>query len=744
VRDVHPLRAAAIVVLAGIAVWAYAAEPAVPAIPIAAATCAALVALWRARDLAADRRRLREDAARYREFANIAADWFWETDADGVYTFRSDAAPLAADAAPRGAPRRARGSVLEEAGAAGDEVERQRRDFEARRPLCAQRPYVRRDGSPGTLRIDGRPVFRDDGTFAGYRGIARDVDADRGADERLRQSAAVFETLAEAVMVTDAQRCIQRINPAFTEVTGYTEDEVRGRHTNVLRSGVHDGAFYAEFERAIRDDGHWRGETWDRRKDGSLFPAWQCINAVRDADGEVTNFVIVMLDISELKEYQAQMEHLAHHDALTGLPNRTLCEARLEQALQRARRHDTRVAVLFLDLDDFKKVNDLYGHASGDGLLGEVAQRLTGRLRASDTVARIAGDEFLIVLDEVSDDAAAARVAAELATRVSEPCEIDGDELLVSVSIGVAVSPGDGTDTVTLTRNADAAMYRAKEQGRNRYCMYTRDITARVQRRLVVERRLRRALERDELGVHYQPQFDCATGGLVGAEALARWEDSALGTVPPDEFIRVAEDAGLVDTLDQWVMHTACDQLLRWRTAGLDVPVIAVNVSGRDIERGALTGSVQGLLALTGMEPGRLELELTETYLMQGNYAYEALRELREVGVRFAVDDFGTGYSSLSYLEQLPVDRLKIDRAFVARLDHDPTGHAIVEAIVAMAHSLGIEVMAEGVETQSQLDVLRGIACDAVQGYLLGRPMDPEQFLRTFGDREPEGGRAGS
>ena len=692
-----------------------------------------LLALWLARRLGESRRRLSASEARFRDFADIAADWFWEVDANLRYTFLSERYEEVTGIPRHRVLGRSRRYVLGEAGVDEDELRRQGAAIDARKPFRVERRTADADGHTHIYVSAGRPVFDGKGRFLGYRGIGRDVTEQRATEQRLREAAAVFDASAEAIMVTDPDDRIVRVNRAFETMTGYPEAEVVGERVDLLRSDEQDEAFYEQLHETLRKQGQWRGETWDRHRDGHVYPVWQCISEVRDAAGRLNNYVYVILDVTQLKDYQSRMEHLAHHDALTGLANRVLATLQLEQSLERARRHGAHVAVLFLDVDGFKKINDARGHAVGDRVLCEVAQRLRRRLRAADTVARIAGDEFLVVLDEVAGWRAAGRVAAELASLISEPFVVDGEELIVTVSIGVAVFPRDGEDVETLTGNADAAMYRAKEEGRNRYRMYTEEITAAVQRRLGVERRLRRALERRELTLNYQPQFAVASGELLGAEALARWEDDELGRVAPDEFVAVAEDAGMIEALDQWVMHTACEQVQVWAETGIHVPRIAVNVSGREAERGTLATSVQGVLAMTGLAPERLELEFIESYLMRGERMTDTLDAVRACGIRFSVDDFGTGYSSLAYLKQLPVDALKIDRSFVERIDTDTGERAIVEAIVTMAHTLGMTVVAEGVETARQLDAVRAVGCDVAQGYLLGRPVPAAAFAEQFG-----------
>jgi diguanylate cyclase (GGDEF)-like protein/PAS domain S-box-containing protein len=700
---------------------------------LAIAALVTLLAVYLSLRLRASRQRLRDSEARFSDFADIAADWFWEIDADLRYTYLSERYEETT-----GIPRdrvigRQRGYVLGEAGVEDEELHRQQELIAARKPFRGERRTRDAEGREHVYVSEGRPIYDQRGRFRGYRGIGRDITAQREREQRLRQAAAVFDSSAEAVIITDPEERIERVNRAFNEMTGYRDEEVVGRSMDSLRSESARLASNEAIREALETEGEWRGEARVWNRDGGVHAVWACISEVRDDHRRPVNYAWFMLDISELKQYQARLERLAHHDALTDLPNRALFESRLDQALERARRHKLQLAVLFLDFDGFKKVNDTRGHAAGDAVLREVARRLTERLRASDTVARISGDEFLAVLDDISSQYAAARVAAELTSLLSEPFCIEDEETFLTVSIGVALFPRDARDVQSLIGHADAAMYRAKEEGGHRYCLYAEEMSASLQRHRQVERRLRRALERSELALHYQPQFCLTSGALVGAEALARWEDADLGKVGPDEFIAVAENSAMIEALELWVMHTACNQCQAWAERGLTLDRMAVNVSGREVERGTLATSVRGVLAMTGVAAERLELELIESYLMRGPRMAETLASVRETGIRLAVDDFGTGYSSLAYLRSLPVGVLKIDRSFVARLDREASERAIVAAIVTMAHSLDMTVVAEGVETQAQLDMVREIGCDVAQGYLLGHPLPPNEFLERFG-----------
>lgn len=564
-------------------------------------------------------------------------------------------------------------------------------------------------------------------------GIALDITERKKAEEQLLQAATVFENVADGIIITDAQGAIVTINHATTEIIGYIEEEILGNNPSIWKSDRHTSSFYKAMWASLEQKDQWQGEIWNRRKNGEIFPCWQTIDAVRDGDtGEITHYISVMSDISAIKESQERLQHQAHHDPLTNLPNRLLFNARLEHALVRAHREKCKIGVMFLDLDNFKSINDGLGHPVGDKVLELVAERMSAQIRKDDTVARIAGDEFAVILEEINDSQGVSHVAGKILSAFEEPFQIDEHELHVTMSIGISQYPDDGKDVTTLVKNADAAMYRSKERGKNRYCFYTLDLTEAALERLQLENDLRVALKKNELRVYYQPQYSLATGRLTGAEALVRWQHPRIGLVSPIKFIPLAESTGLIIPIGEWVLRGACAQTKAWRDAGLDIGRIGVNVAGQQIQRGDIVETVRKVLEETGLDPQCLELEITESFIMeQADKAINTLDELQNLGVALAIDDFGTGYSSLSYLKRLPIDKLKIDRSFIKDIPHDTDGEAIAKAVIALGKSLQLKIIAEGVETEEQKEFVRLEGCEEVQGYFYSRPV-PNQELEDM------------
>jgi diguanylate cyclase (GGDEF)-like protein/PAS domain S-box-containing protein len=606
-------------------------------------------------------------------------------------------------------------------------------DALASKPYDIEHRIVRPDGSERVLRERGEVTFDADGHPVRMVGTGQDITEQKHAELRLRQAAKVFENTSEGVMITGPDQRIVAVNQAFTRITGYGEEEVKGCEPKILRSGRHGDDYYRQMWSAINSAGRWQGEIWNRRKDGVDYPEWLNISVVRDDADAIINYIGVFSDITTIKEAQDKLEYTAHHDALTGLPNRLLFRDRLEQALAAARRTGESVALLFVDLDRFKLINDTLGHDAGDLLLQAVAQRLVGCLREEDTVARMGGDEFVVIQKGVCHPDDAALLATRMLTEINRPLSLAGHEIVVSLSIGISLYPLDGGDTSALLKNADAAMYRAKEKGRNCYQYYANEMSGAGLERLELESDLCQALQRAELQVHYQPQVDLASGRIVGAEALVRWQHAARGMIPPAVFIPMAEDNGMIGHIGDWVLNTACADARAWQLAGLPPLRVAVNVSGRQIGNDHVVDKVAAALKNSGLAPQFLEVEVTESVVMQdAAQAISTLHALQDMGVALAIDDFGTGYSSLSYLKRFPINKLKIDKSFIDGLEDAPDDAAIAVAIIAMAHSLGHTVIAEGVETEAQVEFLRAHGCDEMQGYFFSCPVPVEQFVEIL------------
>ncbi|RZS57065.1 putative bifunctional diguanylate cyclase/phosphodiesterase [Sphaerotilus mobilis] len=540
---------------------------------------------------------------------------------------------------------------------------------------------------------------------------------------RVRLHAAALESTQDGVMVTDLRPRIVSVNRAYSEITGYTEADVAGQSPKLLTSGRHDPTFFTALWESLLTHGRWQGEIQNRRKNGELYTQWTSISTVRNDAGEPTHYVTVFTDITAQKQAEAQLQHLAHFDPLTQLPNRLLVLNRLDHAIAAADRAQRRVAVLFIDLDNFKTVNDSLGHAAGDRLLEAVAQRLLTRARREDTLGRLGGDEFILILEQVRESPEAAQVAQELLTLLEAPFHIAGQDVYVQSSIGISIYPEDAREAGELVRDADAAMYQAKRAGRGTYRYYTEALTAAAQNKLTLDTRLRRALEQREFELYYQPLYRIADRRLIGLEALVRLNQPGLPPVGPADFIPVLEENGQITALGAWVTQEACRQGRAWLDEGLDFGRIAINLSPQEVRRGQTDERVRAALQASGLPADRLELEITESGLMeQGERAEAFLHNLRSIGVQLAIDDFGTGYSSLAYLKRFPVSKLKIDRGFVRDLPGDVSDAQLVQTMISMGRNLGISVVAEGVETEAQLDYLHELGCESAQGYLFSKP----------------------
>jgi diguanylate cyclase (GGDEF)-like protein/PAS domain S-box-containing protein len=562
------------------------------------------------------------------------------------------------------------------------------------------------------------------GEIVGAIECIRDHTQQMKAQERISLLAMIFENSGEAIVITDKRNKIIETNKAFSRLTGYSSEEARGEDPRILKSGIEGKEFYEAMWSAITEKSYWQGEIWDKRKDSSIYPKWLTITAIRDDAGEIINYFAAFSDITERKEAEKRIEHMAHTDALTSLPNRHTLVERLTQALEQAKRSADSVAVLFIDLDRFKTINDSLGHHIGDILLFEVAARLKDSVRAADIVARFGGDEFVVVLPQINSAIDAAYTARQIQNSLSRPYLLENNKVHTTPSIGISIFPDDGLTVAELLKNADSAMYSAKALGRNNFQMFTAEMHTAAQQRLELEISLRSAIENEEFVLHYQPQIEAESGRLTGFEALVRWQSPKHGMVPPDNFIPVAEETGLIVEIGMQVLQMACRQVAQWQAAGLPPVKVAVNLSARQLRQTELLATICDVIRSNGISPEMIALEVTESMIMDNpEECIRILTSLNDLGIELAIDDFGTGYSSLSYLKLFPFDKLKIDRSFVKDIETSASDAAIASATIALAHTLGRKVIAEGVETRAQLDFLKQHGCDIIQGYYFSRPI---------------------
>ena len=582
------------------------------------------------------------------------------------------------------------------------------------------------------VQISRTPLRDEERQRVGSVLVIDDVTEQRQVDQQLRLMAQVFENSGEGIMITDRDNRILSVNRAFSQITGYSADEVIGQDPELLSSGHQSDEFYRTMWQAIDRQGSWRGELWNRNKSGELYPQLLTVSVIKNGLGEVTHYIGIITDISEQKEYEAQIRYLADHDSLTGLPNRNLLNDRMAQAFKNAARHQHKVGAVFIDLDRFKSINDTHGHEAGDRLLKEVALRLSSAVRDSDTVCRLGGDEFLILLPELQQSRDIVPIVENLFQLLSADYPFGAQRLSCSPSIGVCLYPDDGDDPDSIISHADTAMYHAKDEGRGNIQFYTDKLNRVITERMAIEKALKGALARGEFSLCFQPQIALDSGEVIGVEALLRWQSASLGPVAPDRFIPIAEETGHIDEIGAWVLaQAAAAQRQIEQATGLSLQM-AVNISVKQVAREGFVERCVALLEQSGVDLSKIELELTETALMESiERAAEALKQLNKMGLMLAIDDFGSGYSSLNYLRRLPIDKLKIDRSFVTELPHNDEDCEIAQAIIGVGHGLGMTVIAEGVEELAQADYLLRVGCDQVQGYYYSRPL-PFESLCVF------------
>jgi diguanylate cyclase (GGDEF)-like protein/PAS domain S-box-containing protein len=603
---------------------------------------------------------------------------------------------------------------------------------------CEEEPILQPDGSTDWIKWEVRPWYETTGVLGGMIIMSEDITARKRAEEQMRIAAVAFQS-RDGMIVTDAAGTILQVNQAITDATGYTAEDVVGKTTAMLKSGRHDAAFYRNMWEALTHEGCWSGEIWNQRKDGGVYPEWLSISGIKNASGKVTHYLGTYSNIRDPKEAERKIIELAFYDPLTGLPNRRLLLDRLNHAMAACVREAQYGAILLLDLDDFKTLNDTRGHVIGDQLLVEVARRLRQTLREADSAARLGGDEFVILLEGLNKDQAVAATNAEaiaekIRVAISEPFALKGTEHYATSSIGVTLFRDHGDDAETLFRQADLALYQAKDAGRNTIRFYSPMMQAVVDERARIEAGLRRALTHGEFVLYYQSQVD-SNNRLTGAEALLRWQPPGQALIEPDHFIPIAEDSGLIVPISSWVLQSVCRLLAGWAdNPATQSLIISINISARQFQQPDFVDEIKAALLQSGARPDRIMLELTESLLLKNvDKAIQTMERLKEVGVRFSIDDFGVGYSSLAYLKRLPLAQIKIDRSFVRDITNDPEDRAIVQAIISLAHSLELQVIAEGVETAEQQKFLAAHHCDAYQGYLFSHPVPMEKFVALLG-----------
>ena len=572
------------------------------------------------------------------------------------------------------------------------------------------------------------------GIIIGTLSTGEDITESKKAELELKRAATVFDNTDEGIIVTDDKANIILVNKAFSKITGYRPDEVLGQNPRFQQSGRHAAEFYRTMWSTLVEKGQWRGELWNRRKNGEIYPAWENINIVKNEDDSITNYVAIFSDISVLKASEERLHYLAHHDALTGLPNRMRFLANLEQAIKSAKRHCHRVALLFMDLDRFKQINDSLGHDAGDDLLKEVASRLQECVRGEDTVARLGGDEFTVILTEIGAHGDAAKIAQKIVNSVRKPVEIGSEIIETTASIGISIYPEDASCSEDMVKTADTAMYHAKAKGKNSYQVFTQELASNTLLQATIERDLRKAITRQQFELYYQPQICLESGSVMGIEALIRWRHPERGLMLPDEFIEIADECNLIDSISEWVLKTAINDYRQWIRVSTNRPRLAINITLRQMMTERSIASILDVLDSETFAPNvlQLDLEITESALESFDRAVAIMSRLKANNIMFAIDDFGTGHASLSRLKLLPIDTLKIDQSFIAGIAENTDDKTIAAAIIAIAHSLNLRVVAEGVESRSQVEILTQLGCDEVQGFYYCKPVPAEQIEKII------------
>ncbi|MCJ2369263.1 sensor domain-containing protein [Aeromonas dhakensis] len=603
-------------------------------------------------------------------------------------------------------------------------------------PIHLTLGYLGPDQQRGWVDIHADHVAASEHLGRRITGVIHDATDRCTQEDKLRQANVVFETAAEGIIIMDGQRQIISVNPAFCSMTQYEEEEVVGKSPEAIMHPRRHTDIDYPWHTLLPGSHAWHGEMMCLRKDGGYFTSWQHVSAVHDSRHNTTNYVIAFSDISAIRKAEAQLNHLAYHDPLTELGNRNLLQERLELEIKTAHLNRQQLALLFIDLDGFKLINDTLGHRAGDELLKLLAERIRRLLHHNDVAARLGGDEFLVLIPYFEQPEELARLAEQLLARLREPVELDHERVAVSASIGIALYPEHATTPDTLVSAADSAMYEAKNQGRNGYLFYTPDMTEQTRERLSMEQGLFQAIEQQQLCILYQPMTDLASNQLSGLEALLRWQHPSEGMIGPTRFIPVAEECGLIEQIGEWVMRTACQQGQAWLAAGLAVPRLSINVSVREMRSAGYVERVAAILAETGFPPEKLEIEVTESIIQRVDQSLQLFRRLKALGVQIAIDDFGTGFSSLSLLKSLPIDRIKIDRTFVQALPDDKHSRELCRTIINLADSLGMVVTAEGIETQAQRQFLQSLHCQEGQGYLFSHPLAEPHLAEQRGSRK--------